>query len=75
MTFVHPKLLQNDLKRLQNAYSTSFHACTVLSVLHDHFCKMLIAATPGIGFFRLLAYPRNIHIILTPRVAFQGEMV
>ncbi len=52
MTFVHPKSLQNDLKRLQNAYSTSSaHASTVLSVLHDHLCKMLIAATPGIGFF------------------------
>ncbi len=52
MTFVHPKSLQNDLKRLQNAYSkSSFHASNVLSILHDHFCKMLIAAPPGIGFF------------------------
>ncbi len=52
MTFVHPKSLQNDLKRLQNAYSTpSSHASTILSVLHDHLCKMLIAAPPGIGFF------------------------
>ncbi len=52
MRFVHPKSLQNDLKRLQNSYSTSSsHASTVLSVLHDHLCNMLIAAPPGIGFF------------------------
>ncbi len=53
MTFVHPKSLQNDLKRLQNAYSSisSSHASTVLlSVLHDHLCKMLIAAPPSISF-------------------------
>ncbi len=51
MTFVHPKSLQNDLKRLQNAYSTSSsYASTVLSVFHDHLCKMLIAP-PGTGFF------------------------
>ncbi len=52
MTFVHPKSLQNDLKRFQNAYSISpSHASAVLSVLYDHFCKMLMAAPPGIGFF------------------------
>ncbi len=55
MTFVYPKSLQNDLKRLQNAYSTSSsHASTVLLVLHDYLCKMMIAAPPSIGFFRLL---------------------
>ncbi len=53
MTFVHPKSLQNDLKRLQNAYSTSSsHASTVLLVLHDHLSKMLIAAP--LGFFAYL---------------------
>ncbi len=52
MTFVYPKSLQNDLKIVQNAYSTSSsHASTVLSVLHDHLCKILIAALPDIGFF------------------------
>ncbi len=52
MTFVHPKSLQNNMKRFQNAYSiSSSHASTVLSVLHDHLCKMLIGAPPGIGFF------------------------
>ncbi len=61
MTFVHPKSLQNGLKRLHNAYSTSSsHASTVLSVLHDHLCKMLIAAPPGISFF---AYATSTSII------------
>ncbi len=69
MTFVHPKSLQNDLKRLQNAYSiSSSHASTVLSVLHDHLCKMLIAAPPGIGF---LAYKKGC-VQNFPNVKFKG---
>ncbi len=50
-------------KRLENAYSTSSsHAFTVLSVIHDHLCKMLIAAPPGIGFF---AYSQLITTLLS----------
>ncbi len=66
MTFVHPKSLQSDLQRLHKANSTSsYHASTVLSVLHDHLCKMLMAAPPGIDFF---AYVFNqIYCLDTPK--------
>ncbi len=53
-----PKITAKRLEKTsKNAYSTSSsHASTVLSVLYDHLCKMLIAAPPGIGFF---AYSRK----------------
>ncbi len=78
MTFVQPKSLQNDLKRLQNAYSaSSFHASTVLSDLHDHLCKMLIAAPPGIGFFaytNLKFFAENLIFLIVGSELFLGPL-
>ncbi len=45
------------------AHSTFRFKCQ-LSVLHDHLCKMLIAAPPGIGFFAYLKTPRCLADIL-----------
>ncbi len=58
MIFVHPKSLQNAYSTNLNQWThwmtfvhpKSSHASTVLSVLHDHLCKILIAAPPGIVF-------------------------
>ncbi len=48
-----PEITAKRLEKTSKRIFYIFFPCfsTVLSVLHDHLCKMLIAAPPGIGFF------------------------
>ncbi len=51
--------LKNTKGARTTELTSSSHASAVLSVLHNHLCKMLIAAPPGIGFFAYVIAARS----------------